>query len=173
MASHQDFREFVRGRGLALSRLAFFLTGNDADAEELVQEALTQTAMRWDKVVAGGHPEAYVRKVMINQVRRNWLRPRLKTVLTPTLPDTPHIGDETARADTRMLLGKALAGLPPRQRAVLYLRYYADLSEADTARELGCSIGTVKRQAHDGLRHLRKSLPDLLPVPDEPLGRRS
>ncbi|MDI6103045.1 SigE family RNA polymerase sigma factor [Actinoplanes sp. NEAU-A12] len=162
MATHQDFRDFVRGRGLALSRFAFFLTGNDADAEDLVQEALAKTVMRWDRIVVGGQPEAYVRKVMLNHVRRAALRPRVRLTFTATVPDVAPAADEITRTDSRLLLGRALAGLPPRQRAVVYLRYYEDMSEADTARELGCAVGTVKRHAHDALRHLKKSIPTLV-----------
>lgn len=154
---YEGFREFVAARGPALSRAAFMLTGSHSAAEDLLQEALAKTAAHWRRVEAGGHPEAYVRKVMLNQLR-SWLRRRHHIeVPIDTVAEQPGDPDIAHRAAQRLTLVRALATLPPRQRAVLFLRFYEDLSEAATAQQLGCSIGTVKRHAHDALATLRRT----------------
>jgi RNA polymerase sigma-70 factor (sigma-E family) len=162
---HQDryggFREFAAGRGAALSRVAYLLTGNHQLAEDLLQEALARTAARWRQVESGGNPEAYVRKVMLNQLR-SWLRRRrYAQVPLDAVADPVTDPDVAGRVSLQLTMARVLASLPPRQRAVLYLRFYEDLSEADTAGMLGCSVGTVKRHAHDGLAALRRSHPHL------------
>ena len=154
----ESFRQFVLQRGPALSRSAYLLTGDHAAAEDLLQETLIRTASRWSRVVAAGEPERWVRKVMLNRLR-SWRRPRrLRIVILSDLPERP-THDETDRAEPRFDLQRALAVLSPRQRAVLYLRFYEDLSEAETARQLDCSIGSVKRHSHDAVTRLRAVAP--------------
>ena len=120
-----------------------------------------KAAARWRKLVAMDNPEAYVRKIMLNQVR-TWRRPRsISFVSTAELPESPH-QDQSAQTELKILLRHALSALSPRQRAVLYLRYYEDLPEAEIAARLGCSIGTVKRHTHDALKRLRTMTPDLM-----------
>ncbi|MFC6018224.1 SigE family RNA polymerase sigma factor [Plantactinospora solaniradicis] len=156
-----SFREFAAARGPALSRVAFMLTGDHQTAEDLLQEALAKTAARWDRVESGGNPEAYVRKVMLNQLR-SWLRRRrYAEVPLDSAADPAADADVAGRVVLRDTMSRVLASLPPRQRAVLYLRFYEDLSEAVTAGVLGCSVGTVKRHAHDGLAALRRAHPHL------------
>jgi RNA polymerase sigma-70 factor (sigma-E family) len=156
------FREFVAARGLALSRTAYLLTGDHGLAEDLVQETLVKVAARWRRLTKEGDPEPYVRKVMLNQLR-TWRRPRrLSFVPTADFPEPPPGTDESAQTDLKVALLRALSLLGPRQRIVLYLRFYEDLSEAVVAGQLGCSVGTVKRHTHDALKRLREVAPRLL-----------
>ena len=155
------FREFVAARGAALSRVAYLLTGDHQTAEDLLQEALARTAARWRQVESGGNPEAYVRKVMLNQLR-SWLRRRrYAQVPLDAVADPIVDADDAGRLSLRVTMARVLASLPPRQRAVLYLRFYEDLSEAATAALLGLAVGTVKRHSHDGLAALRRTHPHL------------
>lgn len=153
---YAGFREFVLSRGQALSRAAYLLTGDHQGAEDLLQEALAKTARHWRRVERDGSPEAYVRKVMLNQLRSWRRRRRLVELPSVQLPEGPSEGDLAGRVTERDALARLLARLPPRQRAVLYLRFYEDLSEIETARQLRCSVGTVKRHVHDALVRLRQ-----------------
>jgi RNA polymerase sigma-70 factor (sigma-E family) len=154
---YDGFREFAAGRGPALSRAAFVLTGNHQAAEDLLQEALAKTAVHWRRVEAGGKPEAYVRKVMLNQLR-SWLRRRrFAEVPIEGIAERAGGTDVADQVTQRVSLSRALVSLPPRQRAVLFLRFYEDMSEVATAEQLGCSVGTVKRHAHDALGALRRT----------------
>jgi RNA polymerase sigma-70 factor (sigma-E family) len=158
MDRYEGFREFFAARRSALSRAAFLLTGSVQAAEELLQEALVKTVARWPKVTAGGEsPEAYVRQVMLNEVRSKWRR-RQAGVEHPTdvPPEVAGRSDLESQAADRQLLAVALRKLGPRQRAVLFLRFYEDLSEAECARVLGCSVGAVKSQTHDAVKRLRE-----------------
>lgn len=166
MDRYADFREFVQSRGAALSRAAYVLTGDHWAAEELLQDALARTVAHWRRVAAGGRPEAYVRRVMLNRMRSVWRGPGRRSHPTAEPPERPVDADQSGRSDDRLVLAAALRGLPPRQRAVLYLRFYEDLSEREAAEALGCSLGTVKRQTHDALARLRRSAPELAPVAD-------
>jgi RNA polymerase sigma-70 factor (sigma-E family) len=149
------FREFVATRSAALVRSAWLLTGNEASAQDLVQTALAKTWVRWPTVIRQDAPEAYVKRVMVSTYltwrRRRWHGERSVAVL----PDRIEAPDEFAMADLRGAVGDALAALPPRQRAVVVLRFFDDLTEAATAEVLGCSIGTVKSQAAKALASLR------------------
>jgi RNA polymerase sigma-70 factor (sigma-E family) len=151
-----EFRDFYAGSARELSRAAFFLTGDVERAEELLQEALVRTAVHWRSVRRQPAPEAYVRKVMLNAVRSKWRRSRRLTEY-PTGTDVEQESDENVEAAVldREEFARKLRSLPPRQRAVLYLRYYLDLSVAESAELLGCSVGTVKSQSYDALRRLR------------------
>lgn len=162
MDRYEGLREFFSARQAALSRTAFLLTGSAQAAEELLQEALVKTVARWRRV-REGNPEAYIRQVMLNEVRSRWRR-RRRGVEHPTaeLADVPGARDLESDVADREVLAVALRTLAPRQRAVLYLRFYEDLPEAEVARLLGCSVGTVKSQTHDGLARLRAFVPELL-----------
>lgn len=168
MDRYDGFREFVLSRGPALSRTAFLLTGDHHVAEELLQSALTKTAVHWPRVLSGGNPEGYVRKAMVNERTSRW-RKRARGTEHPTeaVPDLPGAVDSTRAADDRLSLAVALAKLAPKQRAVLVLRYYEDLTEAECADILGCAVGTVKRQTHDALARLRTIAPELAPTSAE------
>jgi RNA polymerase sigma-70 factor (sigma-E family) len=154
--SDEEFREFVAGRSPALLRTAFLLVGERALAEDLVQSALAKAYRHWARVTAAGDPEAYVRRIMVNERRSWWRRNAGREVLVPV----PERGgtDEFAGLAERDLVWRAVLRLPPRTRAVLVLRYWEDLSEAETAHILDCSVGTVKSQASRGLRKLQQAI---------------
>ncbi|WP_243060925.1 SigE family RNA polymerase sigma factor [Nocardioides sp. SR21] len=143
------FDEYVAARMPALVRTAYLLTGSHQDAEDLVQVALVKAVPHWKKIA--DHPEPYVRKILAREAVNRWRTRRWREVHTDQVPETAV--DEPV--DDRVALRRALAALPPRQRAVIVLRYYEDLTEAETARALGISVGTVKSQARDALARLR------------------
>ena len=150
------FRDYVAARQRALLRTARMLTGDEHTAEDLVQAALERVWPRWETVVRAGDPDAYVRKVLVNTYaswwRRKWRCERSTSVLPEITTD-----DEFAQADLADAIRRLLPTLPPRQRAVIVLRYYDDLTEAATADALGCSLGTVKSQTSKALARLRLS----------------
>ncbi|GIF17368.1 RNA polymerase sigma-70 factor (sigma-E family) [Actinoplanes tereljensis] len=153
-----DFREFVERQWAPLLRTAYLLTGDRGHAEDLVQAALEKTHRRWDKVSTMDAPVAYVRKAMVNTAV-SWRR-RRRVSEVPLLADDGPVSDPYGRVDQRQQVLAALRKLPPRMRAVLVLRYFEDLSEADIAFALGCSAGSVKSQASRGLDRLRAHLND-------------
>ena len=152
--AERSFRVFVVARQHQLLRRAWLLTGDWASAEDLVQTALLRSWPRWGRISATGGEDAYVRKVMLNTYlsgrRRRW------THETPTLdlPEPPPVDGYTV-VDLRVSLTQAVASLPPRQRAVIVLRFVEDLSEVETAAALGCAPGTVKSQTSKALASLR------------------
>lgn len=151
-----DFDAFVRARRRALLRTAYLLTGQHADAEDLVQAALVKVVPHWRKI--SDHPEPYVRRVLARESVSRWRRRRWREVISDDLPEGASLDpDVAAREDLR----RALALLAPRQRAVIVLRYFEDLTEAETADALGIAVGTVKSQARDALRVLRERMPAL------------
>lgn len=154
MASDDGFREFVNTRYLDLLRLAFHLAGSAHEAEDLLQSALVKVMGRWGRI---DDPVAYLRRVMINQHARVWRRQRAREVLTAFLPDRP-VGDPATEVAERQALYQAMRSLSVRTRAVIVLRYVADLPEVEVAAALGCSVGAVKSQASRGLARLRVAL---------------
>jgi RNA polymerase sigma-70 factor (sigma-E family) len=148
------FADFVVGRGQALQRTAYLLTGDWALAEDLVQTALSRAYPRWDRI-RHDDPEAYVRKALVNTWASWWRRRWRGELPTDTLPDGAGSDDEYAHADRRAAVRSALERLPKRQRAVVVLRYHEDLTEAQVAHVLGISIGTVKSQASKALAKMR------------------
>jgi RNA polymerase sigma-70 factor (sigma-E family) len=161
------FDEFVVARTAALSRVAFLLTGDHHLAQDLLQVALSRVASRWPEV-RHGRPEAYVRRIMVNELT-SWRR-RRRYHEQPTEPrdDAPSPADVATGVVRRLVVGRALAQLTPRQRAVLVLRYFEDLSEMETAEILGCSVGTVKSQTHYAIARLRAVAPELAELVREP-----
>ncbi|MEU4698714.1 MULTISPECIES: SigE family RNA polymerase sigma factor [Nonomuraea] len=143
-----DFEEFVRARGSALLRYGYVLTGTSHDAADLVQEILLKLADRWDKVDS---PEAYARTAMARQ-HVSWWRRRRREDLTEDLPEGSHHDSHSFGE-----LWNELRALPPKQRAVVVLRYYEDLSDKEIAEILGISRGTVRSQAARALEKLRVS----------------
>jgi RNA polymerase sigma-70 factor (sigma-E family) len=131
------------------------LTGDWASAEDLVQVVLAKTWKRWRLVSGLESPDAYVQRTLFTTFassrRRRW------SAETPAedVPDV-EVGSHEVAADTQAVVRSALGSLPPRQRAVIVLRFQLDLSEADTARVLGCSVGTVKSQTSSALAKLRR-----------------
>jgi len=141
-----------------LYRTAYLLTGDRHQAEDLLQNALARTCVRWGSIRDKGAADAYVRRAMVNLAQRQWRR-RGFEVVTDTLPDKGH--DHLANRADHLALWAEVRRLPVRMRAMVVLRYYEDLSVSETARELGCSEGAVKSQTHHALRRLRESLPSL------------
>jgi RNA polymerase sigma-70 factor (sigma-E family) len=151
------FGQFVAARSPALLRCAWLLTGDEALAEDLVQTVLARVWPRWDRIYrTDTSAEAYVRKMMVTTyatwMRRKWRAERP----TERVPEHPVPADNYAEVDDREEVRRALAVLPPRQRAVIVLRYYEDLTEMQTAGVLGCSVGTVKSQTSKALAKLRQ-----------------
>jgi RNA polymerase sigma-70 factor (sigma-E family) len=155
------FRAFVAARSPALARTAYLLTGDAHHAEDLLQEALARCAARWPKLVRGGDPEPYVRRVIYTCAVDGWRRRRPAEVLDDEPADTPSPGDHAESVARRVVLRDALAMLTTHQRAVLVLRFYEDRTEAQTAATLGCSVNTVKSQTRHALMRLRTLAPDL------------
>jgi RNA polymerase sigma-70 factor (sigma-E family) len=147
----------------SLLRTAVLLTGDHARAEDLVQEALIKVAIRWRRL-KHGNPEGYARQVLVHD-NISWWRRHRRDALRPAEPHPVPSSDSTI--DRRLMLKEALARLTPRQRAVVVLRYYEDLSEKQTADLMGVSTGTVKSQAHLALRRLRESAPELAELLEE------
>jgi RNA polymerase sigma-70 factor (sigma-E family) len=152
-----DFADYVSARWAKLFRTAFLLTGRREAAEDLVQDALVTAYGRWERIRSMEAPDAYIRKIVLNAYlsqRRTRLRRERRhlALVSPPLPASePAVGID---------LWRGVHALPPRQRAVVVLRYYEDLTEAETAAVLGCSIGTVKSQCHRAVAALRTALQD-------------
>ncbi|RKN47700.1 SigE family RNA polymerase sigma factor [Micromonospora endolithica] len=160
-ADDEHFREFVDTRYMDLMRVAYHLTGSAQEAEDLVQSALVKVMRRWRRI---DDPMAYLRRVMINQHISLWRRQRVHEVVRAVLPDRS-TRDLTETVLERQALYEAMRELTPRTRAVIVLRYVADLPEAEVAATLGCSVGSVKSRASRGLARLRRALG---PVPSAP-----
>lgn len=151
--AEREFRDFVAARSGALMRLAFLLSGGDQHAaEDLLQASLAKTAARWSRV---DNPESYLRSVMYRQQVSWWRLRRSHEVPIAAPPESVDRGIDSDDIDLRLMLRQALARLTPRQRATLVLRYFEDLSEAEVARLLGCSVGTVRSTTHRSLARLR------------------
>jgi len=147
-----DFSRFVAERRPALLRFALALSGNGADAEDLVQTALARTAVRWHSIRKKDSADAYVRQAIVRLHINLWRSLRSREHPVAAIPEHVATADDP---ETRQVVWAALATLPPKQRAVIVLRYYEDMSEADIAAALGCSRGTVKSQASKAMAHLR------------------
>ncbi|MDZ5621904.1 SigE family RNA polymerase sigma factor [Nocardioides bizhenqiangii] len=154
----ESFRRWAGERQLALLRTALLLTGDHHRAEDLVQEALAKVALRWRRL-SGGNPEAYARQIIVRDNISAWRKRRREVVVAE--PGETLTPDITAGVDRRILLDQALATLTPRQRAVVVLRYYDDLTERAAADAMGVSVGTVKSQTSLALRRLREAAPEL------------
>jgi RNA polymerase sigma-70 factor (sigma-E family) len=152
----EDFEEFVAAALPGLLRFGVILTGDRHRADDLVQTALVKTMRRW-RAIEPDQPTAYVRRAMVNTHLSGWRRSRRETGM-PDGFDIAARTDETASYDDQDQLARALAVLPPRQRAVIVLRFYAGLSEAEIAETLGCAPGTVKSQSSKAMLRLRREL---------------
>lgn len=156
-----SFDAYVTARYAALVRTATLLTGDHHEAEDLVQGALVKAVAVWRRIA--DDPEPYVRRILVNDNVSRWRRHRGRTVVA----EDPCAGREPTTAawgapEDRMDLAAALGELAPRQRAVLVLRYFEDLTERETAALMGIGVGTVKSQARDGLARLRRRVPELV-----------
>lgn len=149
------FADFVAARSPSLLRAAWLLTGDEGKAEDLLQAALTLAWGRWTRISRGGDPEAYIRRVLytthLTWWRRRW-RGEVPTFVLRDQAGQQDLADESAVRDA---VGRALARLSGRQRAVVVLRFVEDLSVAETAALLSCTAGTVKTQTSRALAVLR------------------
>lgn len=149
-----ELRQFVSARGAALSRAAYLLTGDHQAAEDLVQDTYVVLVRRWQKT-GTVDPDACVRRILYGRFVDDGRRRRVTELPTASPPDS-----DGAAVDARVTLRDALARLTPRQRAVLVLRFYEDLTEVQAAATLGISANTVKSQTRLALRRLRDLAPD-------------
>ncbi|MFI5570613.1 SigE family RNA polymerase sigma factor [Streptomyces sp. NPDC051740] len=159
--AQESFREFVANRSPALLKTAVLLSGGDRHAgEDLLQNALIKAAGRWHRI---DEPEAYVRQILYRQQISRWRLKRRGRELSVAEPPEPGTDGDAASADAelRLLMRGALARLTARQRTMLVLRYFEDLPEAEVARVLGCSVGTVRSTTHRSLARLRALAPEL------------
>ncbi|GAB3447318.1 SigE family RNA polymerase sigma factor [Phycicoccus ginsengisoli] len=156
----EDFARYVRARQHALLRAAYLVCGDAHLAEDLLQQAFTKLALRWDRL-RNENPDAYVRRILYRDAVSAWRRTRRESI-AGVLPDAGG-SDASAAVVDRVDLERALATLTPKQRAVVVLRFFEDRSEADTAEVLGVSVGTVKSQTHAALARMRERVPALAP----------
>lgn len=157
------FAEFVAARGTALQRTAYLLVGDHHTAQDLVQTALLQAAKHWARIHTS--PEAYVRRSIFTANVSRWRRSKVSEVLAgDAMPESPGHRAEGPDLDVRTTVMSALATLTSKQRAVLVLRYYEDLTETQTADALGISTSTVKSTHRQALARLRERAPELATV---------
>jgi RNA polymerase sigma-70 factor (sigma-E family) len=156
--SSAEFAEFASTRSPALFRAAYLMVGQRGLAEDLLQEALTKTYVAWPRLRDTGNAEAYARKAITTTAISWWRRKAWKAeVPRDDLPDQS-AAEPGAAVDERDWLWTELQLLAPRQRAAIVLRYYEDLTEADTAEVLGVPVGTVKSMVSRGMDRLREEL---------------
>jgi RNA polymerase sigma-70 factor (sigma-E family) len=154
--SDAAYLAYVNGRMPALRRVAWLLSGDEHQADDLVQETITKLYARWSRISAVENVDAYVHQMMVraflDEKRRGWWKVRL----FGSVPERP--ASVAGQAEDRTVVRTALAKVPPRQQAVLVLRFLCDLPVAEVAAILGCSEGTVKSQTSHGVAALRKIL---------------
>jgi RNA polymerase sigma-70 factor (sigma-E family) len=151
---HEEFRDYVASRGPALLRSALRLTGDRAEAEDLLQAALAKTYLAWDRIQDRAAMDGYIRRAMVNLQISWWRRRRLEIYPTDELPEQA-VDDHTRRSELHDALGRALERLPERQRTAVKLRYYEDMPETEIAHVLGISVGTVKSTVSRAMAKLR------------------
>jgi RNA polymerase sigma-70 factor (sigma-E family) len=152
----EGFAQFVEARQRGLQQTAWLLTGDWALAEDLVQTALARSWPRWERIQRRDNPEIYVRRVMVN-TWASWRRRRWRAEHPAgAVPDGPAAGDVAAETAARVAVRAVLATLTGRQRAVLVLRVFDDLSEVQVAQVLGCATGTVKSTMARAVARLRE-----------------
>lgn len=152
----EAFASFVSAHSQALRRTAYLLTGNASSAEDLLQDALVKAWLAW-KRVDPATAVAYTRRIMVNLSTDRWRRKRYDTVNADVAQWRPDESAERSFAATedRAFIVRQLSTLSPRERAIVVLRYYHDLTEADVAESVGCSVGTVKSTCSRALARLR------------------
>jgi RNA polymerase sigma-70 factor (sigma-E family) len=150
------FGEYVRARSQALLRAAQAMTGNRADAEDLLQATLVKAYQSWDRIDDPAALDTYVRRVMVNTHISGWRRRRVDEYPTDELPDAPTGEDPTGESDLHDVVQRAIDRLPRQMRAAVMLRYYDDLTEPEVAAALGVSVGTVKSTVARAVAKLRK-----------------
>ncbi|WTL40266.1 SigE family RNA polymerase sigma factor [Streptomyces brevispora] len=162
---YPSFTSFVKARGPVLLRAARSLTANPSDAEDLLQTALTKTYVAWERIEDHRALDGYVRRALLNTRTSQWRKRKVDEFACDELPEQETVPgpDPAERQSLHDAMWRAVLKLPDRQRAMVVLRYYEDLSEAQTAEVLGVSIGTVKSAVSRALGKLRQD-PELTPV---------
>lgn len=155
MAGPAEFSMFVRAHSTALLRSAYLLTGDRLEAEELVQDTLVRLYPNWSRVVAADVPLAYVRRSLTNNFLNGRRRRSANDLLFAEPPEQPYELDLGGRLSDRQVVRGLLDGLPPRQRAVLVLRFFEDLEDTEIASIIGCRRGTVRSIISRSLQQLR------------------
>ncbi|MFR9794551.1 SigE family RNA polymerase sigma factor [Streptomyces sp. MS06] len=156
--SHPSFTSYVMARRPVLLRTARSLTANPSDAEDLLQTALARTYVAWDRIEDHRALDGYVRRALLNTRTSQWRKRKVDEFATDELPEpepAAAAGDPAERQALRDAMWRAIMKLPTRQRAMVVLRYYEDLSETQTAEVLGVSVGTVKSAVSRALGKLR------------------
>jgi RNA polymerase sigma-70 factor (sigma-E family) len=163
--AEREFREYVALRQGALYRVAYLLTGHHHDAEDLLQIALTKLALHWPRVSRSGSPDGYIRKILYHEHISVWRgRRNRREQATGMLPKMAAVDDPAGETALRLALSQLLGELTRKQRAVVVLRYYEDLPEAEVAMLMGISVGTVRSQTHRTLVRLRELWPELISI---------
>jgi RNA polymerase sigma-70 factor (sigma-E family) len=152
--SEPEFRDYVRTRRRALLRIAYLLTRNEADAEDLVQSALAKTYLAAGRIEDRSALDGYVRRAIVNTHISWWRRRRVVELPTDELPDEA-VADHAVTSDLQATIRRAVDRLPGRMRAAIMLRYYDDMTEAEVAELLGVSLGTVKSTVARAVAKLR------------------
>lgn len=167
-AAEREYGDYVVARASGLVRFAFLLCGDWHRAEDAVQSALTKLYLAWPRLARVEAVDPYVRRIVVRVLVDHGRLARFRRErLSDRLPEPPATPDTSATTDDRLALLAALAQVPPRQRAVLVLRFWEDQSVEQVAAVLGCSPGTVKSQTARGLQTLRGLLHDHFLVPNE------
>jgi len=158
MRDEQGFEQYVVARWTGFHRLALLLTASESGAQDLVQVTLEKAYVAWPRISAMESPDAYVRRIMVNALVSTHRLARNRHELA--MADPPERGSHSHADDVldHALLWPLVCALPTRQRAVVVLRYYEDLSEREIAEALGCALGTVKSTAHDAMAALRRGI---------------
>ncbi|MFT4082670.1 MAG: SigE family RNA polymerase sigma factor [Nocardioides sp.] len=157
----RDFGSWVAARGAALQRFAYLVTGNSADAPDLVQDALANALPRWEQLAEAGTAEAYIRRSIVNGSVSRWRKHRRLVVVEDVEPAIDHhteAGDEMARLDDADEAWELVSSLPKKQRAAVVLRFYEDLSFAQIGLILDCPEATARSHVHRALARLRARL---------------
>ncbi|KAB2973631.1 SigE family RNA polymerase sigma factor [Streptomyces sp. SS1-1] len=166
-STYPSFSSYVRARQPVLLRTARSLTANPSDAEDLLQTALTKTYVAWERIEDHRALDGYVRRALLNTRTSQWRKRKVDEFACDELPEPEplpgHADDPAERQALRDAMWRAIMRLPARQRAMVVLRYYEDLSEVQTAEVLGVSVGTVKSAVSRALGKLRED-PELVPV---------
>ena len=158
----EEFAAYMQARQPRLLRTAYLLTGDRHTAEDLVQTALAKLYLSWDKVQQRGSIDGYVRRILVNENNSMWRRGwKKREYATEDLPDDDHVTDKYDEGQ-HAAVWAVVQTLPRKARAVVVLRYYEQLSEAEIAETLGISVGTVKSQASRALATLRERAPQHL-----------
>ncbi|MEU3512022.1 SigE family RNA polymerase sigma factor [Streptomyces longwoodensis] len=158
-SAYPSFSSYVRARQPVLLRTARSLTANPSDAEDLLQTALAKTYVAWERIEDHRALDGYVRRALLNTRTSQWRKRKVDEFAVDELPEPEPVpgGDDPAeRQALHDAMWRAILRLPARQRAMVVLRYYEDLSEAQTAEVLGVSVGTVKSAVSRALGKLRE-----------------